>query len=54
MNHAHHIDARSAMIDLMAAFEEFDGTCDPAFDNDYEELERTFAELRLAYGNQFN
>ena len=43
---AHH-DANSAFLSLMAEYATFDGACDPAFDNDFEELERQFAELRL-------
>jgi len=36
------------------ALDEFDGACDPAFDNDLDELERQFAELRLGLANGFN
>jgi hypothetical protein len=38
----------SELFRVTSAIEEFDGACDPAFDNDLEELERQFAELRLA------
>ena len=48
------IDANSAMLSLMADFEIFDGACDPAFDNDLEELERQFAELRLTVASDLN
>ena len=34
--------------------EEFDGTCNPAFDNGLEELERQLAELRLAAARELN
>jgi hypothetical protein len=51
-NHPTHVTselARSAF-----AIEEFDGACDPAFDNDLHELERQFAEIRLAVANDLN
>jgi hypothetical protein len=41
------INANSAMVNLMPAFEQFDGACDPDFDNNLQELEREFAELRI-------
>jgi hypothetical protein len=34
--------------------EEFDGACDPAFDNTLEELERQFAELRISQARDLN
>ena len=38
-----------SMSDLMATLQRFDEAgIDPAFDAEYEELERQFAELRLA------
>jgi len=48
------IEANSAMLSLMADFETFDGACDPAFDNDLDELERQFAELRLDLPSDLN
>ncbi len=38
----------SDLAHVTFAIEEFGGACDPAFDNEFEELERQFAELRLA------
>ena len=40
-------DINSELYRVITAIEEFDGSCDPAFDNDLDELERQFAELRL-------
>jgi hypothetical protein len=45
------INANSAMVSLMPAFEQFDGACDADFDNELEELERQFAELRLSHAH---
>jgi hypothetical protein len=40
---------RESMSDLMARFQRFDDAgIDPIFDTECEELERQFAELRLA------
>jgi hypothetical protein len=50
MQHTAHIDANSAMLSLIAEFDTFD----PAFDNDLEELERQFAELRFAHSHDLN
>lgn len=36
---------------LLALLDQFPTNCDPEFDNDYEELERQFAELRLTLNN---
>jgi hypothetical protein len=47
-------DIASEMSRVTNAIEEFDGACDPAFDNDLEELERQFAELRLSLANELN
>ena len=47
MQNTARIETNPTFLSLMAAFETFDGTCDPAFDNDLDELERQFAELRL-------
>ena len=41
------LETHSAMLSLMAESDAFDGACDPAFDNDLDELERQFAELSL-------
>jgi hypothetical protein len=54
MSDTKRIEADSAMFRLMAEFEIFDGACDPAFDNDLEELERQFAELRLGVASGLN
>jgi len=40
-------DIYSDLLRINSAIEEFDGACDPAFDNALDELERQFAELRL-------
>jgi hypothetical protein len=45
-------DIASDLFHLGLAIEEFDGACDPAFDNDLDELERQFAELRLGLANE--
>ena len=37
---------------LIYAIEEFDGACDPDFDNDLWELERQFADRRLMLPSQ--
>ena len=50
----HPTDMNSEMLRVIAAIEEFDGACDPAFDNDLDELERQFAELRLALARDLN
>jgi hypothetical protein len=42
----------SELFRLTSAVDEFDGACDPAFDDDLEELERQFQELRIASLNQ--
>jgi hypothetical protein len=44
----------SELFRVISAIDEFDGACDPAFDNDLEELERQFAELRLCRANDLN
>jgi hypothetical protein len=44
----------SELFRLTSAIEEFDGACDPAFDGDLDELERQFAELRLAQFRDLN
>jgi hypothetical protein len=36
-----------SFADLTAILDEYSYRCDPDFDNDYEELDRQFAELRL-------
>jgi hypothetical protein len=51
MTTTEHHAFNSAFLRLMDEFEQFDGTCDPAFDSDYDELERQFAELRFASAN---
>jgi hypothetical protein len=48
--HPTHIASQLAQTTF--AIEEFGGACDPAFDNDLEELERQFAELRLAVASE--
>jgi hypothetical protein len=49
-----HITTRSSLAHVTFAIGEFDGACDPAFDNDLDELERQFAELRLSLSNDLN
>jgi len=46
----YHSSVISELAQTTYAIEEFSGACDPAFDNDLEELERQFAELRLLVG----
>ena len=50
----YHTDIASELFSVTAAIKEFDGTCDPAFDNGLEELERQFAELRLALASELH
>jgi len=47
-------DINSELFRVITAIEEFDGACDPAFDNELEELERQFAELRLSRARDLN
>jgi hypothetical protein len=54
MTHINHHTTNSVFLRLMDEFERFDGACDPAFDNDLEEMERQFAEFRLASANDLN
>jgi hypothetical protein len=42
---------RSDLAHVTFTLDEFDGACDPAFDNDLDELERQFAEFRLQMPN---
>ena len=46
--HYYPTSVASELAQTTFAIEEFGGACDPAFDNELEELERQFAELRLA------
>jgi hypothetical protein len=50
----HTTDVDSELFRVISAIEEFDGACDPAFDNALDELERQFAELRLAQARDLN
>ncbi len=50
----HTANINSEIYRVISAIEEFGGACDPAFDNDFEELERQFAELRLAQARDLN
>ena len=50
----HSADINSELLRVISAIEEFDGACDPAFDNDLDELERQFAELRLDLAKELN
>lgn len=50
----HSTDINSELLRVIYAIEDFGGACDPAFDNDYEELERQFAELRVAQSRELN
>jgi len=47
-------DIGSELLRVTSAIEAFDGTCDPAFDNELEELERQFAELRVSQARGWN
>ncbi len=47
-------DNNSELYRVTCAIENFGGACDPAFDNDYEELERQFAELRISQTRDLN
>ncbi len=49
-----HISIRSDLAHIAFTIDEFGGACDPAFDNDLEELERQFAELRLSRARDMN
>ena len=49
-----HTAIRSDLARVTFAIEEFDGACDPAFDNCLDELERQFAELRVALASDLN
>ena len=53
MQHYPH-DINSELFRVITAIEEFDGACDPAFDNDLDELERQFAELRISQARDLN
>jgi len=44
----------SELFRIDSVSEEFDGACDPAFDNDLEDLERRFAELRISQERELN
>jgi hypothetical protein len=44
----------SEIVRVTSAIEEFDGACDPAFDNELDELERQFAEFRVAMAHDLN
>jgi hypothetical protein len=50
----HPTDLNSELFRVITAIEEFDGACDPAFDNELEELERQFAELRISQARDLN
>jgi hypothetical protein len=50
----HSADINSEIYRVISAIEEFDGACDPAFDNELEELERQFAELRISQARDLN
>ena len=54
MQHTARIEGNTAFLNLMAAFDQFDGVIDPAFDNDLDELERQFADYRLALASDLN
>ena len=42
----------SELAQVTFAIQEFGGACDPAFDNDLDELERQFAELRVCLASE--
>jgi len=44
----------SELFRVTAAIDDFDGACDPAFDNDFDELEVQFAELRISQARDLN
>ena len=46
------LETDSILPSLLADFNAFDGSCDPAFDNDFEELERQFAEFRCSLASE--
>jgi hypothetical protein len=50
----HPVDINTESLRIIHAIEEFDGACDPAFDNGLEELERQFAELRISQARDLN
>ena len=52
--HYHSADLDSEMLRVISAIEEFDPACDPAFDNELDELERQFAELRTSQARELN
>jgi hypothetical protein len=47
-------DINSEIFRVITSIDEFDGACDPAFDNELEELERQFAELRISRARDLN
>ena len=47
-------DITAELYRVFTAIEEFDGACDPAFDNELEDLERQFAELRISRARDLN
>ncbi len=44
-------DTADSREHLLALLDEFPDCCDPDFDNETEELERQFAELRLTFNH---
>jgi hypothetical protein len=48
----HPIHITSDLARLTFAIDDFDGACDSAFDNELEDLERQFAEFRLALASE--
>ena len=48
------LETNTTMPGLIADFDAFDGICDPAFDNNDEELERYCAEFRLSVASDLN
>ena len=54
MQHTLHIETNTAFLNLMFAFDQFDGVIDPAFDSEMDELERQFQELRFTSATELN
>jgi len=50
----HSADTNSEIYRAISAIEDFGGACDPAFDNDLEELERQLADLRISQSRDLN
>jgi hypothetical protein len=49
MSSIHYSPAALDAYSLISRFDEFPPGCDPDFDNDMQELERQFAEIRMTH-----